>query len=226
MNKPQGPRLRLGTATPGGLRVPAKLASTGFADTSPSGPMPFDDAPQAGDAPPSMARWRERRTAICATPSDAAAGAARLGELWHSDRHMARLADRDLRRLADRFQFVKVSAGQAVITQDEEGDYLVVVLEGQLAVERLMPGGERIRLAEARPGELLGEMALLDAGARFSTCTTMQPCTLAVIEADPLTTLLHEEPRLGVALLGSLSRRLSLRVRQLSARLSALLSRP
>jgi hypothetical protein len=36
--------------------------------------------------------------------------------------------------------------------------------------------------------------------------------------------MITKDPRLGVALLASLSRRLSLRLRQVSARLSALLS--
>ena len=50
------------------------------------------------------------------------------------------------------------------------------------------------------------------------------PCSLAVIDTERLDAMLADEPRLGLALLASLSRRLSLRLRQVSARLSALLS--
>jgi CRP/FNR family transcriptional regulator, cyclic AMP receptor protein len=201
---------------------------TAFADTAPTSSMPFADAADAdlGEPTQTLARWAERRLAIGASTTDPAAGASLLSELWRSDRHMAALGESDRRRLAESFEFVRVGAGQPVISQDEEGDYLVVVLEGMLAVERLLPDGTRIRLAESRAGEMLGEMSLVDAGARFSTCTTLGPCTLAVIESARLESLLQQEPRLGVALLGSLSRRLSLRLRQLSARLSALLSRP
>ena len=67
-------------------------------------------------------------------------------------------------------------------------------------------------------------MSLLDAGARFSACTTLTPCVLAVLEAHRLDELMAGEPRLALALLTSLARRLSLRLRQVSARLSALLS--
>jgi CRP-like cAMP-binding protein len=80
-------------------------------------------------------------------------------------------------------------------------------------------------LAEARPGDMLGEMSLLDAGSRFSACTTLTPCVLAVVDAQGLDQMIMQEPRLGLALLASLARRLSLRLRQVSARLSALLSR-
>ena len=73
-------------------------------------------------------------------------------------------------------------------------------------------------------GDMLGEMSLLDAGARFSACTTLTACSLAVVDAQRLDEMITNEPRLGLALLASLSRRLSLRLRQVSARLSALLS--
>jgi CRP-like cAMP-binding protein len=48
---------------------------------------------------------------------------------------------------------------------------------------------------------------------------------LAVVDAQGLDQMIMQEPRLGLALLASLARRLSLRLRQVSARLSALLSR-
>ena len=45
------------------------------------------------------------------------------------------------------------------------------------------------------------------------------------VDAHGLDQMITHEPRLGLALLASLARRLSLRLRQVSARLSALLSR-
>ena len=115
-------------------------------------------------------------------------------------------------------------AGRDVISQDELGDYMVIILEGTLSVDRAQPWGGKLRLAEAHAGDMLGEMSLLDAGARFSSCMSLTPCTLAVVDAQRLDEMVTREPRLGVALLASLSRRLSLRLRQVSARLSALLS--
>jgi len=101
---------------------------------------------------------------------------------------------------------------------------MLIVLDGTLSVDRGQPWGSKARLAEAHAGDMLGEMSLLDAGARFSSCVTVTPCILAVVEAKRLDEMIGREPRLSVALLASLSRRLSLRLRQVSARLSALLS--
>jgi CRP/FNR family cyclic AMP-dependent transcriptional regulator len=147
-----------------------------------------------------------------------------FARLWGADRHVVALSPDELRRMSEYLDFVQVPGSQEVISQDELGDYMVVVLEGTLAVDRGQPWGGKTRLAEAHAGDMLGEMSLLDAGARFSSCVTLTPCTLAVVEAKRLDEMIAQEPRLGVALLASLSRRLSLRLRQVSARLSALLS--
>ena len=97
---------------------------------------------------------------------------------------------------------------------------LVVVLSGSVAVDRLQPWGERLRLAEAQPGEILGEMSLLDSGMRFSVCTTMSDCELAILSAQGMDEMLAADPTLAANLIALLARKLSLRLRVVSARLS------
>lgn len=168
--------------------------------------------------------WSVRAAEVEAQPLDKPHGAQLFAKAWGSDRYVAALQPSDIDRLSRYLDFVTVPANKEVIGQDEQGDYMLVVLEGTIAVDRVQPWGGRARLAEARAGDMLGEMSLLDAGARFSACTTLTPATLAVIDASRLDALITHEPRLGLALLASLARRLSLRLRQVSARLSALLS--
>jgi CRP-like cAMP-binding protein len=170
-----------------------------------------------------LVTWRERATRVDARDLDRKRGIELFMQLWAADRHVVSLSADELRRMSQYLQFVQVTANQEVIGQDELGDYMIVLLEGTLAVDRAQPWGGRARLAEAHAGDMLGEMSLLDAGARFSACVTLTPCALAVVDAKALDEMITKDPRLGVALLASLSRRLSLRLRQVSARLSALL---
>jgi len=179
---------------------------------------------EPAEEPQALATWRERSQQVQATPMDRKQGAALFAQLWGADRHVVALGPDELLRMSRYLEFVRVPANQEVIAQDELGNYMVVVLEGTLTVDRAQPWGGRARLAEAHAGDMLGEMSLLDAGARFSSCVTLTPCALAVVEAPRLDEMVTQEPRLAVALLASLSRRLSLRLRQVSARLSALLS--
>lgn len=181
----------------------------------------YQDPPEA---PVALTTWRDRAGQIGAKPADKRRATELFVRLWGADRHVVALSADELQRMSQYLEFVDVAAGQEVIGQDELGDYMVVVLDGTLSVDRGQPWGGKTRLAEAHAGDMLGEMSLLDAGARFSSCATLTPCTLAVVDAKRLDDMITREPRLGVALLASLSRRLSLRLRQVSARLSALLS--
>jgi CRP/FNR family transcriptional regulator, cyclic AMP receptor protein len=180
---------------------------------------------QHGDEASAAVTWMRRAQEIACRPFDRTRGQVLFSTVWTAEPRAVPLKKAEVQRLAQHLQFVQLPPGQQVIAQDEAGDYLLLVLEGSLAVERVQPLGERVRLAEAHPGDLLGEMSVLDAGARFSTCTTLTPCILAVLDAPALDELLHHQPRLALAVLAALSRRLSLRLRRVSARLSALLAR-
>ena len=179
---------------------------------------------RADDADSVLATWSARAADLHAEPCERKRGIDLFTRHCGEDRHVMALAAAELHKLTEYLQFVIVPAGQEVIGQDERGDYLLIVLEGTLAVDCVQPWGGRMRLAEARAGEMLGEMSLLDAGTRFSSCRTLTPCTLAVLEAQALDRMMKEDARLAAVLLAALARRLSLRLRQASARLSALLT--
>lgn len=168
--------------------------------------------------------WDARARQARAQAFDESRASDLFVQLWQADTHVVDLSAAELGRIAAHFRYFTVPASQEVIGQDEQGNYLLVVLEGRVGVERVQPGGGRARLAEARAGDMLGEMSVLDAGSRFSACTTLTPCVVAVLDAQRLDEMMAAEPRLAMALLASLARRLSLRLRQVSARLSALLS--
>lgn len=180
-------------------------------------------ADPAAHAP--VVAWAQRRGQLGAQPFDRDEGARLFARLWGHDRHAAALGADALAKMSAYMEFVALPAQREVIGQDEHGDYMLVVLEGVVGVDRVQPWGGRARLAEARAGDMLGEMSVLDAGTRFSACTTLSPCIVGVLDASSLDRLVHDDARLALALVASLSRRLSLRLRQVSARLSALLSR-
>ena len=150
--------------------------------------------------------------------------AERLAQLWRTDPALAAFGTRAVERLAPLLQGAQVRPEQLLIRQDEISDFLLVLLEGRVAVERRHAGGSVTRLMEARAGDLLGEMALFDGGPRFSSCRSLTSCSVAVLDAAALERLLADDPPLAAALLMSITRRISLRLRQTGARLFALLA--
>lgn len=189
--------------------------ATASQDDSPESQFFTTGFQDVDDATVPIVHWAERAKAIGARKLARAAPAKRLKELWNRDRFMAGLSADDLDKCARHFEFYAVDANKDLIAQNEYGGFMVVVLHGVVAVDRQQPWGDRLRLTEVRAGNVLGEMSLLDAGPRWSYCTALNPCEVAVLEAGALDSMIEQDPGSAARLIGSLARRLSLRLRKL-----------
>jgi CRP/FNR family cyclic AMP-dependent transcriptional regulator len=164
--------------------------------------------------------WEARANEIGARRAPAGRGVKQLQALWAKDKYMSRLDAENVQRLEKFFDFALVPADRDIIRQDEYGNFMVVLLTGTIAVDRLQPWGEQMRLTEARPGDILGEMSLLDSGMRFSVCTSLTECEIAVLGAEAMDEMMRSQPQLAAALVALLARKLSMRLRVVGARLS------
>jgi CRP/FNR family transcriptional regulator, cyclic AMP receptor protein len=164
--------------------------------------------------------WEARAVEIDAKRVSASRGTKMLQSLWAKDKYMSHLDAMAIQSLERYFDFAMVPPNRDVIRQDEYGNFMLVLLSGAIAVDRVQPWGERLRLAETRPGEILGEMSLLDSGIRFSACTTMNECEVAALSAEAMDDMVSANPQLAANLIALLARKLSLRLRVVSARLS------
>jgi len=163
--------------------------------------------------------WDARAVEVGAKRLAAGRGVKQMQHLWARDKHMCTLEPERIAGLERFFQFASVPADRELIRQDEYGNFMVVLLEGTISVDRKQPWGERLRLAETRPGDILGEMSLLDSGIRFSACTTLTDCDIAVLSAEAMDEMMDAEPHTACHLVALLARKLSLRLRMVSASL-------
>ncbi len=164
--------------------------------------------------------WEARAVEIDAKRLNPGRGTKLLQALWAKDKYMSHLDAEAIHSMERYFDFATVPPNRDLIRQDEYGNFMVVLLSGAIAVDRVQPWGERLRLAETRPGEILGEMSLLDSGIRFSACTTMNECEIAALSAEGMDDMMTANPQLAANLIALLARKLSLRLRVVSARLS------
>ena len=164
--------------------------------------------------------WEVRAVEIDARRISVSRGTKLLQGLWSKDKYMSHLDAEAIQSMERFFDFATIPPNREVIRQDEYGNFMLVLLSGSIAVDRVQPWGERRRLAETRPGEILGEMSLLDSGIRFSACTTMNECEVAALSAEAMDDMMSANPHLAANLIALLARKLSLRLRVVSARLS------
>ncbi len=170
--------------------------------------------------------WAERSPDLQAKPYDSALGLLSLVKLLSQDRALSSLGAEQLSLLGGYFEYAQIAPGKQVIGQGEQGDFLMLVLDGSLAEQRRMPSGQHVRIGELRQGDLLGEMSLLDDESRVSSFIALSPVTIAVLPIDARERMMQDEPRLASSWMAWVARRLAMRLRQVTARLSIQLSRP
>ena len=190
-------------------------------EAAPQDSMLFTTAFNGQNIDPSMlVPWEARAIEVGAKRLPTASSVRTLQTLWGKDKNMEQLDAASIERMERFFQFALVPGGRDIIRQGEYGNFMVVLLKGTIAVDRLQPWGEHLRLAETKPGDILGEMSLLDSGIRFSACTTLDDCEIAALSAESMDDMMNTDPRLAACLIALLARKLSLRLRAISARFS------
>jgi len=94
------------------------------------------------------------------------------------------------------------------VQQSEPGNELYVLVTGHLKVVSTDPEGRDAGLGVMGPGEVFGEVALLDGGPRSATIIALDPCELLVIRREHFLRFLKESPDTAVQLLSVLAGRL------------------
>jgi CRP/FNR family cyclic AMP-dependent transcriptional regulator len=98
---------------------------------------------------------------------------------------------------------VETEAGQVLIGQEEFGQELLIIVDGSAEVTR---DGHHVR--DVGPGDVIGEIALLDGGPRTATVTAREPTTVLSISKRAFDTVLDRVPGLSHELLRALAARL------------------
>jgi CRP/FNR family cyclic AMP-dependent transcriptional regulator len=110
--------------------------------------------------------------------------------------------------LTGRVQVKRVGAQATVVSQDEPGDSMFVIMSGRIKVVIFGENGREVTLSILRPGDSFGEMSLFDGENRSANCIALEPTTLLVLGREDLLRHLAAHPRTSVNLLGEMARRL------------------
>jgi CRP/FNR family cyclic AMP-dependent transcriptional regulator len=129
----------------------------------------------------------------------------------------------DLVELARVMSRRTVPEGQFLWRQGDSPREVLLVVDGAVSTTLQLPGGRTVEIASAGPGQLLGEIALLDGHAHTLSVRASEPTTvLALGGADFAALLAGQRPAafmLRRRLVAHLSARLRNQLRQLAASL-------
>jgi CRP/FNR family transcriptional regulator len=99
-------------------------------------------------------------------------------------------------------------AGVRVFHEGDRSDACYLVRSGDLRVTREHPDGRAIALATLGPGDIFGELAMLDGEARSASVETLSDSELLALPAADFRRLLADHSGISVKLIGALTRRL------------------
>jgi CRP/FNR family transcriptional regulator len=129
-------------------------------------------------------------------------------DLLHRVPLFSTLADEDLAQVAEVAQPRSFGAGDTVFREGDSSDTCYVIRRGHARAVRENPDGRSIALAQFGPGDIFGELAMLDDERRSATIETLERIEALAIPGPDMRRLLREHPEISVKLISALGRRL------------------
>ena len=108
-------------------------------------------------------------------------------------------------RLAARGSIMTLNVGARLCAAGDGADAAWLVIAGELEITLTQADGVVVWLARAGEGDVVGDMALLDGGARSADMTAARNCRLLRLRRDAVMEALTEEPAAALALLARLA---------------------
>jgi CRP/FNR family cyclic AMP-dependent transcriptional regulator len=119
------------------------------------------------------------------------------------------LEKKDIQLLAGACRERKYSAGSKLIKQGDVGVGLYVITDGTVQITKEVdPDKPELVLGTVGPGNVLGEMSLLDDLPRSANVTAVSDVTALLLPVWEFRTTLRNHPDIALRLLSTLSRRL------------------
>jgi len=111
-------------------------------------------------------------------------------------RAMQHFSRQELTLLAEYMDCFGVGRNSTVIHEGDDGDFLAILVTGAAQIVKTREGGATV-VRKLKPGELFGEMSMIDGERRVANCITSEPSDFAVLTHQKLNDMLADHPRLG-----------------------------
>jgi len=139
---------------------------------------------------------------------------AELNKLSEEARSLARiplfkrLDPHELEHLAEDVAQVNYAAGETIFNEHDLGDGLYVVETGSVRIWVMDEDVSEVTLAELKPGDFFGELAVLDRGERSSSATALTDTHLHKLSSDAFQQFLTEHPDAAVDVICEIAQRM------------------
>ncbi len=93
---------------------------------------------------------------------------------------------------------VEFEANRIVIQQDDPGDRMFLIIDGEVAVIKNQENGKETELDRISAGDHFGEMALFEDIPRTATIRTVQPCRMLMLHKQEFYEMVRQYPQIAL----------------------------
>jgi CRP/FNR family cyclic AMP-dependent transcriptional regulator len=122
--------------------------------------------------------------------------------------HLRELNQEEKAALAGQIELLRYFAGQAVFNYGDPGHAMYIVRSGEVEIFVKNDQGEKIVLETSRPGDIFGEVALLDGGTRTAWVVALSDVELLRLDREHFETYVRQFTPAALNLLSVAARRL------------------
>ncbi len=90
-------------------------------------------------------------------------------------------------------------AGSTIFQRGDQGEYLLALTAGRVRLSLGSPAGRELVLRHVGPGEIIGELALIDGESRSADAVAVEPTTAIVLPRARFLSATEAYPALGMA---------------------------
>jgi CRP/FNR family transcriptional regulator, cyclic AMP receptor protein len=119
----------------------------------------------------------------------------------HRTGFLAALTSAELEDLEGRARPRRFAKGSTLVSEGEIPRRVVILRGGRVKVSHFAEDGREVVLTARGPGELIGEISVVDGRPCSATVTAFEPVEALVVEAEAFTRYLDEHPRVTRMLL-------------------------
>jgi CRP-like cAMP-binding protein len=116
----------------------------------------------------------------------------------------------------------QLEPGSVVYKQGTTGRSVCFVVEGELSVVR-DENGDKVTIGNIKRGESVGEMSLIDGLTRSASVIANSETQVLLLKQEDFEKLLKDHPQIGIKILKSLAKALSMTLRERSETLARLM---
>jgi CRP-like cAMP-binding protein len=142
-------------------------------------------------------------------------------KVWYFERFrmISALSDAQRRELEQRTRMLEVKRGTQIYLPGDPSEQIFLLKSGIIKISTNTPDNREVILAFLYPGDIFGELAVVDDAPRDHVAEAHEDCVICAMSRDTVARVIHETPEIGF----QITKLIGLRLRTFRSRIEELL---